>query len=439
VFVPFSWDVPTKKPDRALFHDELGALTLDLAGSDETYERAGAERSGEAMRLLYVALTRAEFRCYLVWGAINGVTESPLFELLHDAQFAADKAALFTQNDQAIGATLQQLSGTGISVETMPTADINPTVTAVQAESFSQYDSRVFDTAIRDDWRVASFSSITSRIGHSFEAHDHDPDTNLATPALADLTELSLQRLSIFDFPRGAQAGTCLHDIFEVLDFASLDHETSRAAVQASLLRNGFPEKWLPAVIGMVANVVSAPLIAVDSAFNLAQLAAGSWQTELEFYLPIRQLDVATLEAIFAGMLDRERFEDYYRMLEQLSFRQSRGMLQGFIDMVFEHNGRFYLLDWKSNHLGMTPAAYDSKALAESMSHNAYVLQYHLYTLALDRLLKLKMPDYCYDRHFGGAIYVYLRGVEHGSAATGIFFERPSAAFVSRAAERMLG
>lgn len=114
-------------------------------------------------------------------------------------------------------------------------------------------------------------------------------------------------------------------------------------------------------------------------------------------------------------------------------------MLQGFIDMVFEHNGRFYLLDWKSNHLGMAPAAYNSHALAESMSHNAYVLQYHLYTLALDRLLKLKMPDYCYDRHFGGAIYVYLRGVERGTAATGIFFERPSAAFISRAAERMLG
>ena len=158
----------------------------------------------------------------------------------------------------------------------------------------------------------------------------------------------------------------------------------------------------------------------------------------MEFYLPIRQLAPDTLRALFEGVLNEDRFGDYFEVLNRLSFRQSRGMLQGFIDLVFTHNDRFYILDWKSNHLGMKTSDYDQGAMHESMCRSAYILQYHLYTLALDRLLKVRLPGYSYDKHFGGVIYLYLRGISAGSMMNGIYLGRPLPEFMLRAGEVML-
>ena len=141
---------------------------------------------------------------------------------------------------------------------------------------------------------------------------------------------------------------------------------------------------------------------------------------------------------MFKGLLDKELFGDYYEILSQLSFRQNRGMLQGFIDLVFMHDGRFYILDWKSNHLGMKTSDYIHSAMQESMCQSAYILQYHIYALALDCLLKKRLPNYSYEKHFGGAIYIYLRGVSASSGFNGIYFVRPQSEFVRRANELML-
>ncbi len=100
VFVPFAWDAPSGKADRALFHNDDGDLVLDLAGEEESLQRATAERKGEAARLLYVALTRAEFRCYAVWGGINGAADSPLFNLLHGGSAVKGSKAFTALSDQ---------------------------------------------------------------------------------------------------------------------------------------------------------------------------------------------------------------------------------------------------------------------------------------------------------------------------------------------------
>ena len=158
----------------------------------------------------------------------------------------------------------------------------------------------------------------------------------------------------------------------------------------------------------------------------------------MEFYLPIRQLTPVILRSLFKGILDEDLFGDYYEVLSQLSFRQSSGMLQGFIDLVFTHNGRFYILDWKSNHLGMKTSDYNQDTMHESMCRSAYILQYHLYTLALDRLLKLRLPEYSYEKHFGGVIYLYLRGISADSTLSGIYWGRPLPEFIERAGEILL-
>lgn len=439
VFVPFAWDAPSGPPDRALFHADDGNLVLDLAGEEENLRRAAAEQKAEAVRLLYVALTRAEFRCYAVWGGINGAADSPLFHLLHGGSTSQNGMNFSAAGDRVILDVVQRLSdrgAIGISAQMMPAAGTAPPYQS-GADSGSPYTCRTPGHPPRDDWHVASFSSMTSGSGHIFEPHDHDtiPADSAAVQADAEQTAGGL---SIFHFPRGAKAGTCLHEIFELLQYPQLTGDSVTAIARSSLAGNGFHEQWLPAVCRMVEEVTSARIIPDRPDFTLAQLQRGDWQAEMEFYLPVRQLAPDTLRRLFEGIMDEERFVDFFLLLNRLSFRQSRGMLQGFIDLVFTHNDRFYILDWKSNHLGMKTSDYTQDMMHESMCRSAYILQYHLYTLALDRLLKVRLPGYSYDKHFGGAIYLYLRGISAGSATGGIYCGRPQPEFIRRAGEVLL-
>ncbi|MDD2582546.1 MAG: UvrD-helicase domain-containing protein, partial [Desulfuromonadaceae bacterium] len=165
VFVPFAWDAPSGKGDRALFHNDEGELVLDLAMENENLQRAAAERKAEAARLLYVALTRAEFRCYTVWGAINGAVDSPLFKLLQSGSAAKDGKSFSALGDQGILDDVRRQSGNGIFTGMMPsTGSVPQYLSIVSADT--PYTCRTLDRPPRDDWHVASFSSMTSGTGH---------------------------------------------------------------------------------------------------------------------------------------------------------------------------------------------------------------------------------------------------------------------------------
>jgi exodeoxyribonuclease V beta subunit len=100
-------------------------------------------------------------------------------------------------------------------------------------------------------------------------------------------------------------------------------------------------------------------------------------------------------------------------------------MLKGFIDLVFEHQGRFYVVDYKSNYLGDNAAAYQQEAMAQAMIEHRYDVQYQIYTLALHRYLRYRIPDYDYDRHVGGVCYLFLRGM-NGDAGSGVYATKPA-------------
>ncbi|MBW4053893.1 MAG: exodeoxyribonuclease V subunit beta [Proteobacteria bacterium] len=438
VFIPFAWDAPSGKADRALFHDDAGDLVLDLAGEEENLQRATTERNAEAVRLLYVALTRAEFRCYVAWGAINGADASPLFQLFPTNPSARSDKGFSALSDQDILDNVRLLSdgNNGIFAELMPMATHKPEYHKT-ASGDSPYHCRTLARPFRDDWHVASFSSMTSETGHVFEPHDRDT-VAVDLPATLTAPEQPLGGLTVFDFPRGAKAGTCLHEIFERLDYPQLNSDSITDTVRSALSNNGFHEQWLPAITDMVTAVTSTGILPEHPDFCFSRLKSGDWQSEMEFYLPIRKLAPEIVRSLFEGMLDEEHFVDYYEELNRLSFRQSHGMLQGFIDMVFAHHGRYYIIDWKSNHLGMNTCDYNQDAMHKSMCHSAYILQYHLYTLALDRLLKSRLPDYRYEKHFGGALYIYMRGISAGSAMNGIYRGRPLPEFIRRADKLLL-
>jgi len=139
------------------------------------------------------------------------------------------------------------------------------------------------------------------------------------------------------------------------------------------------------------------------------------------FHLPASSLTAARLNTWLA--------ERGYRM-PPLGFQSLHGYLSGFIDLVFEHDGRYWVLDWKSNMLGFNADDYRGEALADAMAAHGYHLQYLLYLVALHRHLKLRLPHYDYDSHIGGALYLFVRGVRPGwlseDAQAGVYFRRPS-------------
>ena len=106
--------------------------------------------------------------------------------------------------------------------------------------------------------------------------------------------------------------------------------------------------------------------------------------------------------------------------------------MNGSIDLVFEHDGKWYVVDYKSNTLGTRAGDYGPTQMAETMSHSHYVLQYHIYAVALHRYLQWRVGSaYTFEQHFGGVRYLFLRGMSSTYAeGTGVFQDQPPEALI---------
>jgi exodeoxyribonuclease V beta subunit len=163
-----------------------------------------------------------------------------------------------------------------------------------------------------------------------------------------------------------------------------------------------------------------------------------SWRVEAPFHLPLRRIDPAALSRLVAEHGRPGIREAWSEALAALGFDPVRGYLTGKIDLVFRRGDRFHLVDWKSNVLGPEPEDYGPGPVAAAMLRAQYLLQYHLYLLALDRHLGRVLPGYDYDRHMGGAWYLFVRGMDPAAPGRGVFHDRPTAEFMRRLAEQVV-
>jgi exodeoxyribonuclease V beta subunit len=263
---------------------------------------------------------------------------------------------------------------------------------------------------------MTSFTALAADTGAEL------PDYDASTRPLGPEPHAAEPR-TIFTFPRGVRAGQCLHAIFEHLDFIEQDRGVLDALVAQCLTAHGFDTVWLPVVADIVERVVTAPLDDAG-ALSLRQIPRERRLIELEFYYPLTELTGTGLQRVLSAHGGTEaRWHD---ALERLAFAPARGYMKGFIDLVFEAAGRYYLVDYKSNWLGSTPEAYRSEALHQVMAHEMYHLQCLIYTLAVHRYFQLRLPEYDYDTHFGGVMYLFVRGVDPALPTCGIFRDRPA-------------
>jgi exodeoxyribonuclease V beta subunit len=173
----------------------------------------------------------------------------------------------------------------------------------------------------------------------------------------------------------------------------------------------------------LVADVLDAPLD--DSGLCLRPVSAADRLVELEFMLPVAGLDCRALNRLLA------EGDALSARAGLLQFDRVQGMLKGFVDLVFRIEGRYYIADYKSNHLGQEADSYTQTALESAMLEHRYDLQYQLYTLALHRLLRQRLPDYDYDTHMGGAFYLFVRGMRAGAKdRPGVFHCRPARSLI---------
>jgi exodeoxyribonuclease V beta subunit len=448
VFCPFSWDgVRSKKnQDPFFFHDPQNRMQLifDLGSEEQERHRAIAEKEelAENLRLLYVALTRAKCRAYLVWGRFKGAETSAPAYLLHAPPVEKSDNVVEALAEDFKQVSNEEMLSKAKSLMKKPTATVElvrePEADAPRfsplPEEMQIHRPRSFSGRIDRQWKISSFSSLVSDRLHSEEGVDYDAFTSWEPEDPGRMLE---EPAGIFAFPKGAKTGIFLHDVFEHLDFCDPSISSRQELVKGKLTQYGYDHSWLEIVGGMVDKVLRVPLDPANPDFCFARVRNEDRLNELEFYFPLKLL----APKMVGKMVGRgDPHQEVPERIERLSFSPLRGFMKGFMDMVFRFEDRYYLVDWKSNFLGANVEDYGPENLARAMEENIYTLQYTLYTLALNQYLKLRAQQYDYDRHFGGVFYVFLRGVDPEKGPEfGIHRAKPHQDLIEALTEELMG
>ena len=526
VFLPFFCAVrPVEARDALLrWHDADGQLRLvpGRSADDEIVAAADAERLGEDLRKLYVALTRARHATWVGLGALENLHRSAAGHLLGLGDESGDGHRLFAALQEQVDQWREGVAPCVVAVEeaSLP-ADGQDEGGMTQAAVWSPSERASGRGAVAwktppmlpgqswPRWWIASYSALevedvattlspsdspSERGAH--EAVAAHGDAERVKPAAGDgweagrnvaesdapygdsaLTDTWAEQRaadavwqrhlvqaaeasalavvdseqgagglgsSVHDFARGPQAGTFLHGLLEWAGrqgFAALAKDPARLAEQVRWRLQRMPDwqPWQSLLTDWLVRLLTQPLLLdaggrgrapestldapVDaghapsdggSCFTLAGLR--QYQVEMSFMLAVQDIDLPALDA----WVRQHTFSGAAR--PPLLPGQLNGMLKGFIDLVFEHEGRFHVLDYKSNWLGASDEAYRGETMQAAVLAHRYELQYLFYLLALHRLLKVRLPDYDYDRHVGGALYLFLRG--SGAPSRGVFAAR---------------
>lgn len=415
VLLPFACGFREVDAGKAVqVRDGEGRAQLDLQPGEDALREADRERLQEDLRLLYVALTRARHACWL--GVANLKHGNRKDSDLHKSAFGYVLAGGQPIPPGELLARVRALAGEGTSIqvtELVEPADerrhhgATATILARPARSFPLKPA--------EPWWIASYSALA----HSDDgaAPRHAPETaNQATlaenVAAGNAEAADTEVHGIHAFHRGANAGTFLHDLLE----SCADEGFARAAAPSAGLRDTIARRcqargwqaWIKPLTAWLPALLRTPLALPDGgAMPLAALGdPARYRAELEFWFEANHVTSSALDRLVSAYtLDGAA-------RPALPPNHVNGLLKGFIDLVFEHAGRWYVADYKSNWLGGHAAAYTDEAMRDSVLHSRYDLQYAIYTLALHRQLKARLPGYDYECHMGGVLYLYLRGVD---------------------------
>lgn len=380
VFCPYLFRATKTGTPLLLYHNDNGALVLDLECDTPAQIQAQRESLAEGVRLAYVALTRASHRLYFAWGRINQADTSGLAWVLHGNRGTVRWKEI---QEADVDADLASLADV-ISIQPLP-KDPSKIWTPPQPPwelRLCPWTRRLAPPPV-----IQSFTGLTRGLSQTRPGWDDEPAEAPAPPPAASSTIRDMAQ-----FPRGPVAGTCIHAIWENVALGASVQE----AVRLGLETYGMDLHWTDALTQMVDHVLDADL----GGFCLREHQG--WVAEMEFLLPTQGLSRAELAALVRSMSGRT---------PPLDRDMGAGWITGFVDAVLEIHGRYYVVDWKTHLLGESPAAYTPASMAAAMTEHGYDLQAALYLAALDRLLAARRPDTEPLASLGGAFFLFVRGI----------------------------
>jgi exodeoxyribonuclease V beta subunit len=289
-------------------------------------------------------------------------------------------------------------------------------------------------------WWIASYSAISQLQGRAEQEQptEAEPAESAREETARESLDEPSTRAVVVEFAydphhfwKGPQAGTFLHGVLEWAAEEGFERVAREVPLRHQFLAPRCQRRewqpWLPVLDDWLQKLLTIPLPLVGQSVPLAQLQ--QYQAEMEFWLEVAEVPVSRLDRLITQQVLPGQPRP------ALAPQQLGGMLKGFIDLVFEHQGRYWVADYKSNWLGPDNSHYSAAAMQKAVLDKRYDVQYVLYLLALHRLLKARLPGYAddpirgYEQHVGGALYLFLRGItepeQHGCC-----IDRPSAQLI---------
>jgi exodeoxyribonuclease V beta subunit len=384
----------------------------------------GARREGlaESARNLYVALTRARHRTVLYFGAFGGFERSALSWLFGtNPDPAALRDAIKPCDDEQLLKACKRAAADcpNLRVRTLGGA---PPHRMHITRPFVDAPDRVPTRALKPR-TVSSFSGmIAGSDAHGDLPEALDPASGEGVEPPADVTQA--------DVPAGAALGTAVHGVLERLDFVGADAASVGALVDEVLAEQGLaavgdPGAWRDALVAGLLEVIDSPMC--EDGPRLRDIGREDRIDEMAFWLPVAAPSAELAPAAVAGALGGAANlpDGYVERLRALPFLPFSGFLKGFVDLIFRWNGRYYLVDYKSNHLGRAADSYRHPKLEAAMVEHHYCLQYQLYAVALHRYLSARVEGFSWERDFGGVFYLFLRGMHPSRPGAGVYADRP--------------
>ena len=335
----------------------------------------------ENRRLLYVAITRTVYKCFIIKNDSNDGRNSTLAFFTNALQ-DADK--LLIENINA------------------PDVPENYYYRIKQSKNNTTVKQVVNFSLTQQNWQRTSYTGLAAEM-------DKNSKPNFGNYT-NEYDDFIFSKLS-----KGSTTGNMLHDIFENIHFTNND--------RWALVVQGAIKKFAPSnkdvyelmLEEMVSHVLKADINVADTTFNLEQVDYDKRIHEFEFDFPLGVFQPADLHGLSTENIQIKVKERY----------ELEGIMNGKIDMLFEYQGKYFILDWKSTFLGDSLQQYAPAALSNAMNENNYHLQYLIYTLATKKYLESRLPNFDYEKDFGGVLYLFVRGMRAGSD-NGIFYCKPS-------------
>lgn len=417
VFCPSLWYRSSRLEgeQKRIVHREKSGLVLDLGSEhfERRKEETLAEEMAEELRLCYVAITRAKLRCYIAWCDHKGRRGGPA-----DSFDSGLGYLLFPQG--RVGFEEQQGVLKEIGRNSYAEYQQINTTTTLKVASSREIDSNdSLKRRVRQrgplyaSHQMTSYSALVS--GGDHDGRDDD-FLEVDTPiSFAESTGKSLA-IPYASLPFGPNFGNIVHDILESIPFSALQEPAARKMEIIAVCQKYGMEVDIPLLLEMLQTVVTSPLISVgkkSAKLTMAQLDERRCVKEMGFYFRLARGSASDINRVLTDVKT-------YALVNE---KNITGYLTGFIDLVFAHDEKFYIIDYKTNNLGETADSYSQENLLKAMTGHNYGLQYYLYTLVIHRYLQNVLPDYDYNVNFGGIYYLFVRGMDGDKR--GVFYDMP--------------